>query len=248
MSVKYLLVIAALGWTLANPKPGRPEPSAITLPPEAEQVARSFLEAFSRNDREAVSSMLPTSLANLYGPCPFDGAPQLNNPRADTRTGAIDFQGASVDQGLPSRGTMVMRLVEQDGSRAWRVRQIFWYTELPPDADLPDSSPTPEDRAQEPALQQAATEFVQAWLSADYQTMDGLTFHWWEVPRAAPRWIRMRSVNLEARAHSLNGLRVDFVASLRVARIIPKSVRGNLWLVQEGNQWRVRPVSFSLWF
>ena len=248
MSFKSLLIIAAVGWTLTNPKTGRPEPSAVNLPPEAEQVARTFLEAFSRNDREAISSMLPSSLANLYGPCPFDGAQQVSNPRADTRTGAIDFQGTSVDRGLPSRGTIVMRLVEQDGSRAWRVRQIFWYTELPPDADLPDSSPTADDRAQEPALQQAATEFIQAWQAADYQTMNGLTFRWWEVPRAAPRWIRMRSVNLEARAHSLDGLRVDFVASLRVARIIPKSVRGNLWLVQEGDQWSVRPVSFSLWF
>jgi hypothetical protein len=192
--------------------------------------------------------MLPTSLANLYGPSPFDGAPQLNNPRADTRTGAIDFRGRMADPSLPSKGTIILRLVEEDGIRAWRVRQLYWYSALPPEADIPKESTSAEDRRQEPAIRAAATEFIEQWRSGDYERMDQLTFHWWEVPRDPPKWVKMNGADLTARPTQLAGLRVDFVAHLRVMRVIPKDVRGNLWLVQEDGSWRVRPLTFGFLF
>ncbi len=218
------------------------------MPPAAERVARDFLFAFSRNDREAIAKMLPERLENLYGPCPFLRMPALSKPRADTRTGAIDFRGPALDPGLPGKGTMILRLVEEDGIRTWRVRQIYWYEELPPEASLPDRSPTAADRAEEPRLRRAAEDFLEAWLAADHQRMDGLTFHWWEVPRRSPKWVTMRGANLSARAATLGGLRIDFVAKLRVLRVIPKNVAGNVWLVEEDGEWRVRPLTFTFFF
>jgi len=246
MNPKAAIVFIALIAAVSQQDAGRPDPAP--LPPPAAKVARDFLFAFSSNDRDAIASMLPRQLENLYGACAFARTPDLTNPRADTRVAAVDFNGPMADAGLPAKGTMVLRLVEEDGVRAWRVRQIYWYDRLPPEAHAPDRSPTAADRQQEPKVLRAAADFVQAWLDSDYQTMDRLTFHWWEVPRRPPKWVKMTGANLTALPTSLDGLRVDFVAKLRVARILPRSVRGNLWLIEEDGVWRVRPLVFTFAF
>ena len=247
MSPKFTIVIIALAAALAQQGAGKPE-AVPALPPAAAQVAREFLFAFSRNDRDTIKSMLPKRLENLYGSCPFAQAPELIKPRADTRTGAIDFEGAMADPRLPTKGTIVLRYVEENGVRTWRVRQIYWYSELPREAQVPDESPTAADRAQEPNLRRAAEDFLQAWLAGDWQRMDGLTFHWWEVPRRPPKWVNMTGAEFSARRTSLDGLRVDFVAKLRVLRLLPRRVHGNLWLVEEDGAWRVRPLTFTFLF
>jgi len=246
MSGKTGIIIIALAAALSQPGAGK-QPTA-PLPAPAAKVAKTFLRAFTENDRDTIASLLPQKRSNLYGPSPFAGMPKLVKPRADTRTGAIDFEGKMSDRNLPSKGTIILRLVEEDGVRAWRARQLYWYEELPPEAQVPDSSPTAEDRAQEPAIREAATEFIDAWLEADYERMDRLTFHWWEVPRDQPKWVRLKGVDLTARPTQLDGLRIDFTADLRVARILPKDVSGNLWLVEENGIWRVRPLMFSFEF
>lgn len=247
MNPKAALVLIALAVTLGQPNEGQPE-SSIALPPAAERVARDFLFAFSRNDRDAVSEMLPKRLDNLYGPCPFASMPTLTKPRADTRAGAVDFHGRMLDAGLPGKGTIILRLVEENAVRAWRVRQIYWYEKLPQGASIPDHSPTAADRAQEPSLRRAAEDFLEAWQATDFERMDGLTFHWWEVPRRSPKWVKMRGAELTARSTALGGLRIDFVAKLRVMRVLPKNVAGNVWLVKEDGEWRVRPLTFSFLF
>jgi len=247
MSAKTGLVVIALAAAFAQSGKGASERTA-PLPAPAAKAARTFLYAFAQNDRDTISSLLPKELKNLYGPCPFAGAPQLRKPRADTRTGAIDFKGRMSDSGLPSKGTIILRLVEEDGVRAWRVRQLYWYSRLPPEADIPEKSSSAEDRRQEPAIRAAAAEFIERWLARDYERMDQLTFHWWEVPRSAPKWVKMNGADLTARPTQLDGVRVDFVAHLRVVRVIPKDVRGNLWLVEENGSWRVRPLTFSFLF
>ena len=247
MSAKTTLVIVALAAALAQPGESKPQ-RAIALPPKAEQVATDFLFAFSRNDRDLVKELLPTKLENLYGPSAFALMPKLVNPRADSRVAAIDFKGKMADPALPETGTIILRLVEEDGVRQWRIRQLYWYTDLPPEADIPDQSPTEDDRRQEPAVEEAARRFIADWLAGDYQGMDRRTFHWWEIDRSPPKWVKMTGADLTARPSELNGLQIDFVAKLRVLRVVPKDVRGNVWLVQEDGVWRVRPLTFTFLF
>lgn len=247
MNPKLTLAIIGLAAALAQPVGGKPAPKT-PLPAPAAKVARDFLFAFVRNDRDAIADLIPRRPENLYGPCPFAQMPVLTKPRADTRSGAIDFSGKMTDPGLPETGTMVMRLVEEEGVKAWRVRQIYWYKDLPPEANLPDTSPTAQDRKQEPLLRKAAEDFLSSWLAGDYEAMDDLTFHWWEVPRKPPKWVKMKSADLGARPTTLDGLRVDFKAHLTMGRLIPRDVRGYLWLVQEDGTWRVRPLTFSFVF
>ena len=248
MGPKTIMLALALAVTFTQQNPGRPEPNSVPLPGEAAQVAREFLSAFSRNDRDGIKTMLPKRLENLYGPCPFARMPQLSKPRVDTRMGAIDFAGPMTDAGLPSTGTIVLRYVEEEGRRTWRVRQLYWYTELPPEAEIPDRSPTAADQQQEPDLRRAAFEFLHAWLAQDYARMDALTFHWWEVPRRPPKWVNMTGASVSARPTTLDGLRIEFTANLRVLRLIPKTVRGNLWMVKEDGEWKVRPLTFTFAF
>jgi hypothetical protein len=247
MSAKTIILAIALAGALAQPGSGKPEPIA-PLPAPAAKVAREFLFAFTRNDRDAIAALLPDKLENLYGPSPFARMPKLRKPRADTRTGAIDFEGAMADAGLPKKGTIILRLVEQVGVWRWRVRQVYWYKELPPEAELPDTSPTEADRKQEPEIRKAATAFIEAWLKGDHEAMDEMTFHWWEVPRGQPKWVVMNDAELVGRPTTLDGLRVDFVAKLKIVKVVPKEVRGNVWLVQEEGEWKVRPLTFNFVF
>jgi hypothetical protein len=219
-----------------------------SMPPEAERVARDFLFAFSLNDRPAIERMIPKKLSNLYGPCPFDRMPSLTNPRVDERVGAVDFSGKMADGALPRKGTIVLRRVDEGDGKRWRVRQIYWYDELPPEAEIPDRSKTRADQAQEPKLWEAAKEFIHYWLAEDFEEMDARTFHWWTIDRRPPKWVRMTSVDLKARPSRLNEIRVDFSAKLTVLKVIPKRVGGNIWLVEEDGQWRVRPLQFAFFF
>ena len=244
MKTKIAAVMLAVGLAMAWGSPSR----AQGMPPEAAQVARDFLFAFSRNDRDAIKRMLPNQKANLYGPCPFAHMPQLDKQRADGRIGAIEFAGPMTDPNLPARGIMVLRYVEEGASKSWRVRQLYWFNELPPEAQVPDRSPTKADRRQEPAVRQAAFDFLHAWLRSDWGGMKALTFHWWNVPRRPPHWVKMTRLEVAGRPTTLNGIRVDFDATLRFAGLLRKHVSGNLWLVKEEGSWRVRPITFSLLF
>lgn len=238
-----VLLLGALG-LVAAPRPGGTSP----LPAEAAEVARAFLLAFSRNDRPAVRAMLPKKDEDLYGPCPFSRMPSLSRPRADGRVGAIEFFGRAVDPGLPDQGIIILRGEEEGGRKRWRVRQIYWYDELPKGADIPQESPTSADKRQEPALREAALEFLRGWLRRDYAKMSQFTFKWWEIPRRPPTWVKMTRVEVTGRPTTLDGIRVSYQATLKVAKLLPKQVTGDLWLVNENGRWRVRPLTLSMEF
>jgi len=227
-----------------------PLPAAQTagLTPDAERVARGFVTAFSVNDRATIQSMLPKSPQNLYGPCPFAKMPQISKPRADGRVAAVDFSGVMADLDLPRQGIIVLRLVEEGASKTWKVRQLYWFTDLPAEAQIPDKSATAADRRQEPAVRKAAIEFIGAWSRKKWDVVEKLTFQWWRIHRRPPKWVKLTRVDVVGKPTTLDGLRVDFDATLRFAGLLPKSVHGNFWLVKEEGAWRVRPITFSLLF
>jgi len=225
-----------------------PLAQATGLTPDAERVARGFITAFSVNDRATIQSMLPRSAEKLYGPCPFAKMPQISKPRVDGRVAAVDFGGVMADPGLPRQGIMVLRLVEEGASKTWKIRQLYWFTDLPPEAQIPDKSATAADRREEPAVREAAVEFIGAWLRMKWDTLEKLTFQWWKIHRRPPKWVKLTKVDVAGKPTTLDGIRVDFDATLRFAGILPKSVHGNFWLVKEEGAWRVRPITFSLLF
>lgn len=249
MRTRLLLPIVLLLASSGLAATAKPAPARPTLPPEAEKVARDFLYAFSRNDRDAITAMLPKQLSNLYGPSPFTRMPVLLKPRCDGRTGAIEFQGARTDPGMPDKGVMVLRRTNQDGKTAWRVRQIYWYDALPREAgQIPDKSKTAFDRSEEPKLKRAAMDFLHEWIAGDFRKLDTLVFHWWEVDRDPPKWVKMTGLEFQPPTDSLGGLRLSFQAKLRLLGAISRRVEGSVWLVQEDGVWRVRPLTVAFWF
>jgi hypothetical protein len=239
-----LLTASGLAGAAATPALARPAPS-----PDAEKVAKDFLYAFSRNDRDAISLLLPKQIKNLYGPSPFTRMPSLLKPRCDGRTGAIEFQGARTDPGMPEKGVMVLRRTNEGGKTAWRVRQIYWYDELPREAgQVPDKSKTAFDRAEEPRLKRAAMDFLHEWIAGDFQQLDTMVFHWWEVDRDPPKWVKMTGLDFRPPADSLGGLRFGFKAKLKLLGALTRRVEGSVWLVEEDGVWRVRPLTVAFWF
>jgi hypothetical protein len=217
------------------------------LPPEGAKVAKDFLFAFARNDRDTITTMLPRALENRYGPCPFVRLPALKEPRVDGSTGTILFEGG-IAPGVAKAGMLTLRRVKAGGSKVWRVRQIFWYDELPAEAKKRRRSPTSADRRQEPAVRAASEEFIRTWLTGGYEELDRQVFHWWDRDREEPKWVKMTGVDLTSAKESLGGMRVDFRATLKVLGTLPKRVDGTLWLVLEDGAWRVRPLSVAFWF
>jgi hypothetical protein len=138
--------------------------------------------------------------------------------------------------------------MDEGGHTIWRVRQIYWYEELPPEARLPEKSATTADRAQEPAIRRAVEEFIRAWVADDFARVDARVFHWWEVERKEPRWVKMTGVDLKEPVSHLGGMRLDFTAKVKLIGVLSKKVDGNLWLVQEDGVWRVRPLTVVFWF
>ena len=241
---KFLLLLTLM---LVAVVPARAVPG---LSPEAEKVARKFISAFCVNDRDAISELLPRQLDKRYGPSPFAKMPVLKKARVDARMGVIEFEGGRAPgSGLPQKGLITLRQMREDGRTVWRVRQMYWYDVLPPEAgQVPDESKTDADRKQEPAVRRAAMDFLHAWMAADYRQMDKMVFHWWDVDRKPPRWVSLTSTILKSPSHSLEGLKVGFTVKLRVGGLLPKSVDGNLWLVEEDGVWRIRPLTFVFWF
>ena len=243
----FLMLTLALS-ACAAPR-GQAASARQTLSPEAQKVAKDFLYAFSRNDRDAISALLPKQLHHLYGPSPFARMPSLTKARADGRAGAIEFQGGRSDPAMPDQGVIVLRRMTEGTGTVWRVRQLYWYDELPPEAgQVPDESKTKADRAEEPRIRQAAMDFLHDWIAKDFQKLDKRVFHWWEVDRKPPKWVKMTDLDLRPPVTSLDGLKVSFRADLRVLRALPKRVDGCIWLVQEDGLWRVRPLTVVFWF
>ncbi len=222
---------------------------ARRLPAEAQKVAEEFVYAFAQNDRPKITTLLPTKARYRYGPSPFTKMPTLTKPRADGSAGAVEFAGGRGDTGLPDKGMIVLRRVrEANGQTGWQIRQIYWYDELPKDAQVPDKSPSEKDKKEEPKIEAATTRFLKDWIGGEYDKLDGQVFHWWEIQRKPPKWIKMSSVMFKDPVPSLGGYRVEFVAKLKVLGAIPKTVNGTLWLVEEDGKWRVRPLTMAFSF
>jgi hypothetical protein len=223
-------------------------PAQTTLPPEATKVATDFLYAFSRSDGDTMSKMVPEKLADRYGPCPFSRVPTLSKPCADTTIGTIRFTGPSVDPTLPAKGVISLHKESEDGRTVWRVRQIFWYNELPPKANLPESSPTAADRKQEHAIEEATRRFLTQWMSGDYQGLDRHVAYWWKRNRKPSKYVKATGVEVERAVASLGGVRVDARATVKVVGVITRRVDGTLWLVKVDGVWKVRPLTLAFFF
>jgi hypothetical protein len=244
MSKPTILLFLLLSAALVVPSAAWSAPAA--LPPDGAKVAKDFLFAFARNDRDKISTMLPRTLENRYGPCPFVRLPALKEPRVDGSTGTILLEGG-IAPGVAKAGMLTLRRVKVDGTKVWRVRQMYWYDELPAEAKKRRRSATSADRRQEPAVRAASEEFVRTWLAGNYEELDRQVFHWWDRDRDPPKWVKMTGVELRSAKESLGGLRVDFRATLKVLGTLPKRVDGTLWLVQEDGAWCVRPLSVAFW-
>ena len=242
-NLRLLLLAAALipgaAWAV---------PTQTTLPPEATKAAIAFLCAFSRSDGDTMSKMVPEKLADRYGPCPFTHLPELSKPCADTTMGTLRFAGPSVDPTLPAKGVISLHKESQEGKTVWRVRQIYWYNELPPKANLPESSPTEADRKQEPAIEEAARKFLTQWIAGDYQGLDRHVAYWWKRNRKPSKWVKTSGVEVTRSVASLGGIRVDARVTVKVVGVVTRRVDGTLWLVKEDGVWKVRPLTLAFFF
>src|SRR5512136_2374545 len=103
-SLPAILLLLLAGALLSGAASSAP----ATLPPEAAKLAKEFLFAFSRNDRDKITEMLPRRLADRYGPCPFAGVPAVTKILVDGSSATVRFEGPA-EGGMPGKGVLVLR-------------------------------------------------------------------------------------------------------------------------------------------
>jgi hypothetical protein len=224
---------------------GRQPVRAASKEAQVEGVARQFIQALIVRDVATLSRLSPTNPKNLFGPCLFKAMPKFSNPRVKGHKGGLDFQGKSTLADLADRGVMSFTKVDHE-KPAWRVRQFFWYEKPPLGASIPGKSPTAADRKQEPYLDDSARVFIGAWLKGDYRTMQRYYFDWVRhKPRHPPRGIKLNDVKLDAKRMANGEYRVSFTARLTVYKVVPRTVDGVLFAVNEDGHWKMRVTTFS---
>jgi hypothetical protein len=220
-----------------------PRPLLAKLDPGAEKAARDYLLAFSRNDRPAMKRLTPTQPANFYGPFMFKRLPRLKNPRVDAHRAAIDFEGESIDARLSPRGTITLVKLDERETEAWVVRQVLWYDKehLPLGVRLPKESVTKADQEQESEVRQSARAFLVAWQGEDYERMNYLSFDWLSREnKDPPKLIKLRKLQFSEAGRLEGATRVEYQAQLTLLGFIPHRANGFLYLLKEGEDWKVR--------
>ena len=219
--------------------------TAASREAQVEGVARRFIRALVVRDVNTLSRLSPSQPKNQFGPCLFKAMPKFSKPRVKGHKGGLDFQGKTTLAGLADKGVMSFTKVDHE-KPAWRVRQFFWYEKLPLGANIPSKSPTAVDRKQEQYLDDSAKAFIGAWLKRDYKTMQRYYFDWVRhKPNHPPRGIRLGDISLDARRMPNGEYRVNFTAGLTVYRVVPRTVEGVLFAVNEGGHWKMRATTFS---
>lgn len=230
-------VLSALATLSAAAQP------ALLFDREAEQVARAYLKAKAETDTDMLARLRPAEPANKFGPSLFLAMPRLEAPRADAHRGVVEFTGTCAE-GLPSRGIIDMTKVDEGPpADRWKVQQIFWTDRVP---GLPKRSVTKQDRAQEKQLLAAAQRYLAAWLKGDYTAMSRLHFDKLSKRNKGRSYFSLRSASFSPKPTSWGELRVSFQAKVVIAKILPKTVNGDFYMLKEDGQWKVRGNAFTL--
>ena len=218
-----------------------------TLDPEAEKAARGYLTALARNDRPTMKRLSPSQPADFYGPFMFAQLPSLENPRVDSHRAAVDFEGKSIDPDLPSQGIITLVKLDDRTTDAWVVRQVLWYDEkrLPVGVQVPKKSVTSADQRQEPQVFRSARSFLLAWQNGDYQQMEYLHYDWLSRERKPPKSVKLRSLSLREAGRLEGAIKVTFEARLTLLGFIPYRAKGLVYVLKEGDAWKVRGNNVS---
>ncbi|UCH33488.1 MAG: hypothetical protein JSV65_13040, partial [Armatimonadota bacterium] len=219
---------------------------ATTAGGNAEGAARAYIQALVDGDETTIRRLTPSKLANRFGPCPFVGMPKLHSPRVDAHRAGVLFTGKTRDDEVPDEGGLRLVLLDDVKERPWRVRQIFYFTELPMGAKIPSRSVTEKDEAQEPVVLQAARSYIAAWQKGDYEGMNDLAFDWLARDFDSYPGIKIRSVSFTQTPAQSGEIKLKFTAKLRVMWVLPKTVEGTVFAMREDGQWRIRGNELTL--
>ena len=240
MTVWRWVGMSVLGLLAALPAAAQP---ALIFDREAEQVARAYLKAKAETDTDVLARLRPAELANKFGPSLFLAMPRVDKPRADAHRGVVEFSGKCAE-GLPGTGVIDMAKVDEGpAADRWKVQQIFWTNRVP---GLPKRSVTKQDAAQEKLLISAAQRYLAAWLQGDYATMSRLHYDKLSTRNKGKSYFALRSASFNPKPTSWGELRVSFQAKVVIAKILPKTVNGDFYMLKEEGRWKVRGNAFTL--
>lgn len=240
MRVWWWVCVTVLGVLAALPAAAQP---ALLFDREAEQVARAYLKAKAETDTDVLARLRPTEPANKFGPSLFLAMPRLEKPRADAHRGVVEFTGKCVES-LPGKGLIELTKVDEEpAAYQWKVQQIFWTDRAP---GLPKRSVTKQDKAQEKQLLAAAQRYLAAWLKGDYAAMSRLHFDKLSKRNKGKSYFSLRSASFTPQPTSWGELRVSFQAKVVIAKVLPKTVNGDFYMLKEDGQWKVRGNAFTL--
>jgi hypothetical protein len=211
------------------------------------QVVGAFLEAYVRQEMSKLSPYVPAKPENLFGAYPFVGLPTLSRPKVDGCQALVEFTGATVQSVLPSRGGL---LFYRDDT-TWKVRQVLFYEKVPRIFNLPKRSVTAKDQAREPIVAALGSSFLKAWRSGDTPALLANWYNWTRREDDPVRGLRVRGMEVSVTPISSQEAFATYKGRLRYGWGIlsySMSMGGGLFLVREGDEWKVRGNVMTLRF
>jgi hypothetical protein len=216
---------------------------------QARAAAHKYLELLASDDRAQLRQMQPSAPQHLYGPYPFLGVPSLGQPKVDAHRAGLEFRGKAADSSLPSKGAIILTKEDKDSKEPWKIRSMLWYEELPVGVQMPKTSVTQADVAQEPRARRAVESYLRAWRDQNWPRMKVLTFDWLSAKVETRTERKLRSAELRLTPMRDGEVRVDYTASVAFKLLlvwVPRTVTGRLYCVREDGTWKVRGGAFML--
>ncbi|MHB9024900.1 MAG: hypothetical protein ACYC7E_12115 [Armatimonadota bacterium] len=202
-------------------------------------VVKDFLRHYLRQEMPLAKGYLPTSKQAAFGPYPFSKPPVLSQPKVDKRQAVVEFTAPVIDAAfLPKGGVLLYR-----DHGTWKVRQVIFYRKIPALFRLPKESRTTEDKRQEPLVEKVAAHFLQAWKTGNTGEMFTNWYAWMERRDAPIAGLRFTACSMELAPTPWGEHCARYCAKLAYKwGLLSYSfeLRGRVFLIKEGENWKVR--------
>ena len=215
-----------------------------------EQMVKTYLNAYVRQEMPTVRAHSPTKPADMFGAYPFVGMPTLSRPKVEKNQALVEFTGKPVEKSLPTHGGMLFYRDIRDHN-IWKIRQLLFYDHIPRIFNLPSKSVSDTDRGYEATVDTLARQLIHAWQKGDTATLMAHWHNWMARDHDPIRGLSVQDCNVIVQpcAHKEQYARYNARLTYQWGVLsYTMNLGGSLFLVKAGADWTVRGNVMAFFF
>jgi len=223
---------------------------ALTDNADPQQIVKTYLDAYIRQDMSVVRAHSPAMLEDQFGEFPFVAFPTLSHPKVDRNQALVEFTGIPREKELPKRGGLLFYRDMHD-HYIWKLRQVLFFDKIPAIFNLPTHSKTDQDRGYEPTVAALASRCLHAWQQGDTDTLLASWHNWTkrEAPPIHGLSVKDFSVIIQPTNHKEHYAHYNARLTYQWGLLsYSMSIGGGLFMTKEANDWRIRGNVMAFFF